>query len=141
MTQKAGRGDEPRQSNLHDVATKKLGWSALERKVVQYVSEHYGLSLQRACRLIKQAPSVQCYRGVKDPKAALRRRIRKLAQVRVRYGDRRLHVLLKRDGWELEKNQTYSLYCKEQLQLRSKRPKQRKMAVGRVSRITPRRPN
>jgi putative transposase len=61
--------------------------------------------------------------------------------VRVRYGDRRLHVLLKRDGWELEKNQTYSLYCKEQLQLRSKRPKQRKMAVGRVSRITPRRPN
>jgi putative transposase len=54
---------------------------------------------------------------VKDPKLALRQRMRELAQVRVGYGYRRLHVLLKREGWQLGKNQTYRLYCKEQLQL------------------------
>lgn len=115
-----------------------MGRPALKREVVEYVIEHYGLSLQRACRLMKQAPSVQYYRSVKDPKVALCRRMRELAQVRVRYDYRRLHILLKREGWQLGKNQTYRLYCKEQLQLRSKRPKRRKMAVSRVSRITPR---
>lgn len=70
--------------------------------------------------------------------------MRELAQVRVRDGYRRLHVLLKREGWELGRNQTYRLYCKKQVQLRSKRPKRRKMAVSRVSRvsrITPRSAN
>jgi putative transposase len=118
-----------------------VGRPALKREVVQYVIEHYRLPLQRACRLMKQARSVQYYRSVKDPKVALRRRMRELAQVRVRYGYRRLHVLLKREGWQVGKNQTYRLYCKEQLQLRSKRPKRRKMAVSRVSRITPRSAN
>jgi putative transposase len=67
--------------------------------VVHYVLEHYGLPLRRACRLMKQSPSVQIYRSVKDPKVALRQRMRELAQVCVRYGYRRLHVLLKREGW------------------------------------------
>lgn len=118
-----------------------MGRPALKREVVRYVIEHYGLSLQRACRLIKQAPSVQYYRSVKDPKLALCARMRELAQVRVRYGYRRLHVLLKREGWQLGKNQTYRLYCKEQLQLRSKLPKRRKMTVHRVGRMMPRRAN
>lgn len=120
------------------MSPQKVGRPALKREVVQHVIEHYGLPLQRACRLMKQARSVQYYRSVKDPKVALRRRMRELAQVRVRYGHRRLHVLLKREGWQLGRNQTCRLYCKEQLQLRSKRPKRRKMAVSRVSRITPR---
>jgi putative transposase len=118
-----------------------VGRPALKREVVRYVIEHYGLPLQRACRLMKQAPSVQYYRSVKDPKLALCARMRELAQVRVRYGYRRLHVLLKREGWQLGKNQTYRLYCREQLQLRSKRPKRRKMVVGRVNRIKPLRAN
>jgi hypothetical protein len=59
---------------------------------------------------------------------------RTAAQVRVRYGCRRLHVLLRRDGWQLGKNQMYRLYCEEQLQLRSKLPKRRKMIVSRRER-------
>jgi putative transposase len=34
-------------------------------------------------------------------------------------------VLLKREGWQLGKNQTYRLYSEEQLQLRSKLPRRR----------------
>jgi putative transposase len=101
---------------------------------VDYIVSHYGLKLRRACRLIKQSRSVQYYRSVKDPRQDLRARMRELAQTRVRYGYRRIHVLLKRDGWRVGKNQMYRLYSDEQLQLRSKLPKRRKMVVARRER-------
>lgn len=68
---------------------------------------HYDLNTRRACRLVKQTRSVQYYCSVKDPRNDLRARMRELAQVRVRYGYRRVHVLLKREGWSLGKNQMY----------------------------------
>lgn len=46
-----------------------------------------------------------------------------------------------RENWQLGKNQAYRLYCKEQLQLRSKLAKRRKMVVTRVAKIMPAKPN
>jgi hypothetical protein len=77
----------------------------------------------------------------KDPRHDLRARMHEIARTRVRYGYRRIHVLLKRDGWKLGKNQMYRLYREEQRQLRSKLPKRRKMVVVRRERIRPRAPN
>jgi len=105
---------------------------------VEYIVTHYALNVRRACRLVKQTRSIQYYRSVKDPRNDLRARMRELAGARVRYGYRRLHVLLKRDGWRLGKNQMYRLYREEQLQLRSKLPKRRKMVVLRRERVRPR---
>lgn len=93
---------------------------------MEYIVTHYAINTRRACRLVKQTRSVQYYRSVKDPRHDLRARMREIAQTRVRYGYRRIHVLLKRDGWRLGKNQMYRLYREEQLQLRSKLPKRRK---------------
>ena len=67
--------------------------------------------------------------------------MREIAKTRVRYGYRRIHVLLKREGWQLGKNQAYRLYSEEQLQLRSKLPRRRKMVVTRQARIKPTKPN
>jgi putative transposase len=114
---------------------------ALKREVVDYIVSHYGLQIRRACRLIKQYRSVQYYKSVKDPKLALRNCMREIAQTRVRYGYRRVHVLLKREGWQLGKNQMYRLYSEEQLQLRSKLPKRRKMVVTRQAKVKPTKPN
>lgn len=114
---------------------------AVKRQAVDYVVGHYGTSRRRACRVVCQHRSVQYYRSRKDPKTALRLRMRELAQVRIRYGYRRLHVLLRREGWSLGKDQTYRLYTEESLQLRSKRPRRRKMAVARRERYIPKRPN
>lgn len=108
---------------------------------MDYIVDHYGLSTQRACRLVKQARSSHYYRSVKDPQTALRQRIREIAQIRVRYGYRRVHVLLKREGWHISRNRVYRLYAEEQLQLRSKLPKRRKMVVSRRERFKPSRPN
>lgn len=59
---------------------------ALKREAVDYIVSHYGLNMRRACKLMKQSRSVQYYQSVKDPKLALRGRMRELAHTRVRYG-------------------------------------------------------
>jgi putative transposase len=64
-----------------------------------------------------------------------------IANTRVRYGYRRVHVLLRRKDWRLGKNQTYRLYREEQLQLRSKLSKRRKMVVTQMAKIVPAKPN
>jgi putative transposase len=102
---------------------------------------HYSLSRRRACRVVGQHRSADYYRSRKDPRTALRSRLKELAQSRVRYGYRRLQVLLQPEGWTLGKNLAYRLYTEEGLQLRSKRPKRRKMAVTRRERYVPVRPN
>lgn len=114
---------------------------ALKRQVVEYVTTHYAISQRRACRIVGQHRSNQYYRSCKDPRVDLRNRMRELAQVRVRYGYRRLHILLRREGWALGREQAYRLYVEERLQLRSKRPKRRKMVVARRERFVPKAPN
>ena len=109
--------------------------------MVAYVMDHYTLSRRRACRLTGQHRSAEYYQSRKDPLTDLRLRMKELAQTRVRYGYRRLHVLLRREGWTLGKSLAYRLYTEEALQLRSKRPKRRKMAVARRERYVPKRPN
>ncbi len=48
-------------------------------------------------------------------------------------------MLLKREGWQLGRNQAYRIYVEERLQLRSKLPKRRKMTVLREGRFKPQR--
>lgn len=114
---------------------------ALKREVVDYIVSHHGVPMRRACRLMQQHRSVQLYQSTKDPRNELRQRMREIAQTRVRYGYRRIQVLLKREGWQLGKHLTYRLYSEEQLQLRSKLPKRRKMVVARRVKVQPTRPN
>jgi putative transposase len=114
---------------------------ALKRQAVGYLVEHHRYSKRRACRLVRQHRSNEYYRSVKDPRNDLRARMKEIAQVRVRYGYRRIHVLLKREGWKLGKHQMYRFYGEEQLQLRSKLPKRRKMLVNRRERVQADRPD
>jgi putative transposase len=108
---------------------------------VEYIVGHHRISQCRACRLVKQHRSSQYYRSVKNPRHDLRQRMREIAQARVRYGYRRIHVLLRREGWQLGRSQAYRLYREESLQLRSKLPRRRKMIVVRRERVRPSRPD
>ncbi|MFI5143719.1 MAG: DDE-type integrase/transposase/recombinase [Thermoanaerobaculales bacterium] len=58
--------------------------------------------------------------GRKDPQIALRQRLRELASVRVRFGYRRLTVLLRREGWKVNAKRVYRLYAQEGLTVRTK---------------------
>jgi putative transposase len=83
---------------------------ALKRQAVSYIVDHYAIARRRACRIVKHHRSVQYYSSRKDPRTALRARMRELAQVRMRYGYRRLHVLLRREGWILGRELAYRIY-------------------------------
>ncbi len=58
--------------------------------------------------------------------AVLRRRLCEMAASHVRYGYRRLTVLLRREGWKVNAKRIYRLYTEEQLIVRTKQ--RRKMA-------------
>jgi transposase InsO family protein len=80
---------------------------------------------------------MQHYRSLTNPRSDLRARMRDIARTRVRYCYRRIHVLLRRDGWKFGKDQTYRMYREEQLQLRSTLPKRRKRVVTRPEQFRP----
>ena len=98
--------------------------------------DSYGVSRRRACALVNLWPRIMRYESVKDPQVALRMRIRDLAASRVRYGYRRLHVLLLREGWEINHKRVYRIYRQEGLMVRTKRPRRRVSAKSREDRVT-----
>ena len=80
------------------------------------------------------------YRSTRDRQDALRQRLRELAAVRVRFGYRRLTVLLKREGWPVNAKRVYRLYLDEGLTVRTK-PRKRLASRPRVPLPAPTRPN
>ena len=70
--------------------------------------------------------SVQRYRSRRDPQTALRMRLKDLAAVRVRYGYRRLHVLLRREGWAVNHKRIHRVYAEEGLSIRTKLPRRKR---------------
>ena len=67
----------------------------------------YGVSQRRACGVLGLARSSCRYQSVADEQAALKIRLRDVAQARVSYGYRRLHVLLHREGWKVNHKRIY----------------------------------
>ena len=70
----------------------------------------------------------------RDPQDVLRVRLRDLAGARFRYGYRRLHVLLRREGWGINHKKTYRLYSELGLAMRSKTPRRHASSQVRVAR-------
>ena len=63
--------------------------------------------------MLTMARGTYRYRSRADEQAALRIRLEDLAQARVSYGYRRLHVLLQREGWAVNHKRIYRLYHQE----------------------------
>jgi putative transposase len=80
----------------------------------------YRLSERKAARLIGLPRGTMRYRVQRDPQTALRLRLKELAASRVRYGYRRLTVLLKREGFKVNAKRIYRLYKEEGLIVRTK---------------------
>lgn len=104
------------------------------RELVNELRAGYGVSVRRACRVLQACRSTQTYKSKRDPQAFLRRRMHQLAEARPRYGYRRIHVLLCREGWEINKKKVYRLYSEEGLQMRRKPPRRRVSAKVRGDR-------
>lgn len=109
--------------------------------MVGYLCGVYRVSQRRACRVARLDRSTHRYQSSRDPRTALRLRIREIAQVRIRYGYRKIRVLLNREGWQVGKKLVYRLYQEEGLALRQQPRRKRRVSVNRRERIRPTAPN
>jgi putative transposase len=62
----------------------------------------------------------------------LKIRLRELAEERRRWGYRRLHVLLRREGWTVNRKRVYRIYVEEKLMVRRRKRRRRICAQARV---------
>jgi putative transposase len=90
--------------------------------------QRFGASQRRACALLKMSTSVYLYRSVARDASVLVMRIKEIANTRVHYGYRRVHVLLRREGFKDNHKRVYRLYRREGLSLRQRRPRRNKSA-------------
>ena len=102
--------------------------------------EQKGYSQRRACGLVGMEPKTFRYASRRPDDAETRQRLRALAGERRRFGYRRLHVLLAREGIALNHKRLFRLYRQEKLGVRKRGG--RKRALGTRSPIVlPKAPN
>lgn len=71
------------------------------------------------------------YQSRAQDQSALRRRIREIAESRPRFGYQRIHILLRREGWEVNHKRIHRLYCLEGLQVRMRVRRRKRMSLHR----------
>lgn len=96
--------------------------------------KEYRVSVRRTCRLLQIHHSMYYYRYHRRDDQALRTRMREIAITRIRYGSRRIYILLRREGWKDNHKRVHRIYKEEGLNLRSKRPRRSKAGAHRLER-------
>src|ERR1700742_4061507 len=107
---------------------------ARRREMVDHARVFWQVSVRRACRALPVERSSYHSRSRRAGQAPLSKRIKEIAETRVRYGYRRIHVLLRREGWQVNVKRVCRLYREQGLQLRNKSPKRRVKAKLREDR-------
>ena len=92
-----------------------------------------GLSERQACRLVGCPRGTMQYESRRPEEAHVRDRLRDLAQRRLRFGWRRLKVLLKREGIILNHKRLRRIYRHECLQVRSRKKRRVRLVRGNWS--------
>ena len=110
---------------------------ARKRELVDDVRRAWRVSIRRACRNLCVDTSSYHYKSRRPSQASLKERIKAIAETRVRYGYRRIYVLLRREGWLVNAKRVNRLYREMGLQLRNKSPKRKVKAKLREGRSAP----
>lgn len=83
------------------------------------------MSIRRACAVFLVDTSTYHHKASRPGQAHLEQRIREICETRVRYGYRRVHVLLRREGWMINQKKTRRVYSELGMQFRNKTPRRR----------------
>lgn len=107
-----------------------MNWAIREKDTTQ----------RHACALAGIEPKTYRYAAKRPDDGAVRTRLRELAAIRRRFGYRRLHILLAREGIRMNRKKLYRLYREERLMVRKRGG--RKRALGtRAPMALPQGPN
>lgn len=101
------------------------------RRAAQMLQERLGLSQRRACRIVGQHRSTQRHRPADaDPDRDLRRQLRDFARHHPRWGYRRAHAVLVREGHVLNRKKVQRLWREEGLRVPPRRHKKRRIGIS-----------
>lgn len=109
---------DARQDHATGCAHKKILKPPRYRQAVEYLGSNCRIRERRACRITRLNRGTYRYRSQKDSRTALRTRILEITQAGVRYGYRKILVLLKREECKIEKTPLHGLYQEEGLGFR-----------------------
>jgi putative transposase len=107
------------------------------RELAEWAGQAHQISQRRAAGLIPVNRATLRYEHRRDPQEQLRIRLRELAGSRVRYGYRRLTVMLRREGWEVDAKRIYRLYTEEGLIVRTQKRRERAQVTESVTENLP----
>ena len=99
-----------------------------KRELATDLMQRYGASMRKACAVVQLRRVVYLYQSTARDNTALVMRMKEITQTRVLYGYRRVHVMLKREGFKDNHKRVYRLYSEQGLSLRHERPKRNKAA-------------
>ncbi|MDP3264667.1 MAG: IS3 family transposase, partial [Tabrizicola sp.] len=119
---------------LQDVIRRKNLKPGRMRELVRGMCSDWAVSIRTACGAIGFDRSTFLYQSRRTDQAAVAKRIREICETRVRYGYRRVHVLLDREGWGINVKKVYRICKALGMQLRHKTPKRRVKAKLRDDR-------
>jgi transposase InsO family protein len=102
-----------------------------KRKAVAEVRSALGVSERRACQVLEQPRSTQRYAPREDEEEQrLIARMLELVREHPRYGYRFVAVLLRREGWRVNRKRVYRLWVQEGLQVPRKQRKKRRLGTS-----------
>lgn len=113
---------------------------AAKKAAAHYAIDRFQASKRRASRLFRLSSSTWYYRSLRPRDEALITRLKELAEHRRRFGWRRLHILLKREGFNVNHKKLRRIYRDENLLVRVRKRKKLK-AMVRVPIPAPTGPN
>ena len=104
---------------------------AAHREAAAHLQSAHGMSERRACRVLGVDRASVRYQATRPPDGELRERLKALAAERRRFGYRRLHVLLRREGHVVNRKRVQRLYREENLTVRRRGGRKRAMGTRR----------
>ena len=110
------------------------------RRVVGHIRKKHGLSERRACQLLGFWRGTMRYQSQRHVAPELVEDLRQVAMERPRFGYRRLHVMLRRKGWTVNKKLVLRL-VRENDWLVRRRQRKKLASVPRVAQPQPTRAN
>lgn len=101
---------------------------AKKRRAATEVQEKLEMSERRVCRVLEQPRTTQRYAPVeRDSESILRVQIVKLACQYGRYGYRRITILLRNEGWRINRKRVERIWRQEGLKVPKKQPKRKRL--------------
>lgn len=104
---------------------------AEKRRAVVHLCDQHGVSQRRACNVLEVDRSSVRYRSIRPDDAGLRKAMKEVASERRRFGYRRIHVMLERQGIHMNLKKLRRLYREEGLQVRKRGGRKRALGTRR----------